>query len=407
MYGLLGRKLSHSLSPEIHSYFGDYGYGLFACEPDEIDGLFANPEVTAFNVTIPYKVEAFGRCDILSETAAEIGSVNTVVKRNGKIYGYNTDLYGFEAMVKRAGADFAGKKILILGSGGASRTVSVYCKKAGAGETLIISRSGENNYGNLHLHADADIIVNTTPVGMYPENGCSPVDLRQFRRLEFVIDLIYNPFRTKLLLDAEKLGIPCTNGLYMLAAQGFRSSELFTGNSLDNSLIDRAYDGLSKKMLNIVLIGMPGCGKSTAGGEIAKLTGREFADLDSEIEKARGRTIPEIFDLEGESGFRDAESEATARISKKTGLIIATGGGAVLREKNRDALRQNGITVYLRRSVDELSGEGRPLSSSREKIQRLYEERREVYESFADYTVDVSKDAQTTAKRILECVSLF
>ncbi len=406
MYGLLGRKLSHSLSPEIHSYFGGYGYELFCREPDDIDGLFADSGVTAFNVTIPYKIEAFGRCDILSETAWEIGSVNTIVKKDGKIYGYNTDLYGFEAMVKRAGADFAGKKILILGSGGASRTVSVYCKRAGAAKAVIISRSGENNYGNLCLHRDADIIVNTTPVGMYPENGSSPVDLGLFTRLGFVFDLIYNPFRTKLLLDAGRLGIPSSNGLYMLAAQGFRSSELFTGKELDASLIDRAYEGLRKRMLNIILTGMPGCGKSTAGKELAELTGREFADTDAEIEKAAGRTIPEIFESEGESGFRDAESKAVARISKKTGLIIATGGGAVLREENRDSLRQNGIIIYLRRSVDELSGEGRPLSSSREKIQKLYEERRAVYESFADYTVDVSEDIGTTAKRILECVSL-
>lgn len=406
MYGLLGRKLSHSLSPEIHAFFGSYSYELFCREPEEIDDFFTDGSIEAFNVTIPYKVEAYKRCDVLSATAKEIGSVNTVVKKNGTVYGYNTDLYGFETMVSKAGASFKDKKVLILGSGGASRTVSVYCKRAGVREAVIISRSGENNYDNISLHSDADIIVNTTPVGMYPENGKAPVDLRIFRNIQFVFDLIYNPFRTKLLLDAEKLGIPGSNGLYMLIAQGMKSSGLFTGKEIDVSVIEKAYREIKKNMMNIVLIGMPGCGKSTAGRELSLLTGREFADTDSEIAASEGKTIPEIFSENGEEYFRDAESREISRLTKHTGLIIATGGGAVLREENRDSLRQNGIIIYLRRSIDELSGEGRPLSSSREKIRRLYDERRGIYESLASYTVDVDEDVKITAERILKCVSL-
>ncbi len=406
MYGLLGRKLSHSLSPEIHAFFGSYRYDLFCREPGEIDDFFRDGSIEAFNVTIPYKVEAFKRCDVLSDTAKEIGSVNTVVKKNGTVYGYNTDLYGFETMVTKAGASFKGKKVLILGSGGASKTVSVYCRRAYALETVIISRSGENNYDNISLHSDADIIVNTTPVGMYPENGAAPVDLRIFKNLQFVFDLIYNPFRTKLLLDADKLGIPNSNGLYMLIAQGMKSSELFTGKEIDVSVIEKAYGEIKKNMMNIVLIGMPGCGKSTAGRELAKLTGREFIDTDDEIEKAEGKTIPEIFAQNGEEYFRNAESREIRRLTKYPGQIIATGGGAVLREENRDSLRQNGIIIYLRRGVEELSGEGRPLSKSPEAIKKLYDERHSIYESLAGYTVDADEDVNITAGRILKCVSL-
>ncbi len=406
MYGLLGRKLSHSLSPEIHSYFGEYSYELFCREPEELDGFFNDSTVDAFNVTIPYKIEAFNRCSVLSDTAKEIGSVNTVLKRNGEIYGFNTDLYGFETMVKKSGADFKGKKVLILGSGGASKTVSVFCKKSEVREAIIISRSGENNYNNITCHSDAEIIINTTPVGMFPENGSSPVDLSIFNNIKYVFDLIYNPFKTKLLLDAEKLGIKASNGLYMLIAQGMKSAELFTGKRIDESIIEKTYHRIKNNMMNIVLIGMPGCGKTVTGKKLAAITGREAADTDSEIEKSEGKTVPEIFSQDGEKVFRDSESHIIEELSKKRGIIISTGGGAVLREKNRDLLRQNGIIIYLRRNVDELTGEGRPLSASKEKILNLYNERQGIYEELADFTVEVSTDAELTAERVLKCVSL-
>ncbi len=406
MFGLLGKTLSHSLSPEIHSYFGNYEYKLFCREQEELDEFFADPGIEAFNVTIPYKIEAFGRCDVLSNTAKEIGSVNTVIKKKNILYGYNTDLYGFETAVGKTGVSFTGKKVLILGSGGASKTVMTYCCKAGVREALIISRSGKNSYNNINIHSDADIIVNTTPVGMYPGNGASPVDLEIFDRPEYVFDLIYNPFRTRLLLDAEKLGIPSVNGLYMLISQGLKSAELFTGREIDNSLIEKAYLEIKNKMMNIVLIGMPGCGKTSAGRELARITGREIVDIDDEIVKAEGKSIPEIFSVSGENYFRDSETKETEKISKRTGLVISTGGGTVLREQNRDYLRQNGIIIYLKRNIEELTGEGRPLSSSREKIMKLYEERHGIYESLADYTVDVSEDINTTVRRILNCVSL-
>lgn len=404
MYGLLGRNLSHSLSPEIHSYFGDYQYRLFCREPDELDAFFADESIDAFNVTIPYKKEAYKRCDVLDETAEKIGCVNTVVRRNGKLYGYNTDLFGFKYAVCGAGADFKGKKVIVLGSGGASLTVQAASGELGAREIVVISRSGDNNYENLYRHYDAEIIVNTTPVGMYPNNGKAAIDLKNYKSIEFVFDLIYNPYMTALLLDAEKLGIPYINGLTMLAAQGLRSAEFFFDRKLDEGLIDKTVKGLHGNMLNIVLIGMPGCGKTTVGRLLSQMTGREAEDTDELVVKADGRTIPKIFADDGEESFRQKESAAITECGKRLGLIIATGGGAVMRECNCDALRQNGVIIYLRRSLEELETNGRPLSEDCTALKKIYKSRREIYESFADYTIDVDRDAQITAERVIKCV---
>ena len=407
MYGLLGRKLSHSLSPQIHSYFGSYGYELFCRESEELDSFFEDESIDAFNVTIPYKIEAFERCDILSDTAKEIGSVNTVVRKGGMLYGYNTDLFGFEYMVKRAGAEFTGKKVLVLGSGGASKTAVASSKRLGAREVIVISRSGENNYENIYDNEDAQIIVNTTPVGMFPENGASPVSLKKFKHIEFVADLIYNPCMTALLIEASELGIPYTNGMPMLVAQGFLSSELFFDKKYDDGIIENALTDILHRMKNIVLIGMPGSGKTTAGKKLAALTGKDFADTDEIIVKSEGRSIPDIFEQSGEEYFRNAETAAVSECGKRLGIIIATGGGAVMRKENRDALRQNGLVIYLRRGLDELSREGRPLSSGDCALSRIFEERRAVYEGFADYIIDVDRDPEVTAERLLKCVSLY
>lgn len=405
MYGLLGRKLSHSLSPQIHAHFGSYAYELFCREPEELDEFFADKTLKAYNVTIPYKIEAYNRCDELSETAKKIGSVNTVIRKpDGTLYGDNTDYFGFSYMSASCGADYNGKKVLVLGSGGASRTVYAVAKDLGAKEIVIVSRSGENNYENIDKHYDADIIVNTTPVGMYPENGESLVELSNFTKLSCVLDLIYNPCKTQLLLDAEELGIPCANGLKMLVAQGLRSAEQFPDVQLCNKDIDAVVNAILKEQKNIVLIGMPGCGKSTVGKVLAEKLQRELLDTDEEIIKADGRTIPEIFKEDGEKFFREAETSAVKSVGKQLGKIIATGGGAVIKKENRDTLRQNGTVIYLKKDLSKLSLDGRPLSKNEDAVRKLYEERKDIYEAFADFTVEVSPDADTTAERVIECI---
>ena len=405
MYGLLGRKLSHSLSPQIHAHFGSYNYELFCREPEELNEFFANDTLKAYNVTIPYKVEAYNRCDELSETAKKIGSVNTVIRRSdGTLYGDNTDYFGFELMSESCGADYNGKKVLVLGSGGASLTVCAVAKDLGAEEIIVISRSGENNYDNIHKHYDADIIVNTTPVGMYPNNGERLVDLTKFRNLQNVLDLIYNPCRTRLLLDAEELGIPCANGLTMLVAQGLRAAEQFPGAKLLNKDTDSVCRLMLKEQKNIVLIGMPGCGKSTVGKILAKKLRRELLDTDEEIIKADGRTIPEIFENDGEKLFRELETSAVKNVGKQLSKVIATGGGAVMKKENRDALKQNGTVIYLKKDLSLLSLDGRPLSKNEDAVRKLYEERKDTYEAFADFTVEVSADAEITAERVIQCI---
>lgn len=296
MYGLLGRKLGHSLSPQIHSLLGTCPYELFCREPDELADFFADETKRAFNVTIPYKVEAFNACGELSPTARRAGSVNTVVRRpDGTLYGDNTDYFGFLYMAESCGASFKNKKVVVLGSGGASRTVVTVSQDGGARETVVVSRSGKDNYENLSRHFDADILVNTTPVGMFPDCPKRLVDLSEFTRLECVLDLIYNPCRTQLLADAQELGIPCANGLKMLVAQAVRSAEVFTGKSFGDEIINDVYKRILSEQKNIVLIGMPGCGKTTAGKIIAEKTGRNFLDTDEEIEKKPAEKFPKFF----------------------------------------------------------------------------------------------------------------
>lgn len=405
MYGLLGRKLSHSLSPQIHAHFGSYSYELFCREPEELDDFFADTTLKAYNVTIPYKVDAYNHCDELSETAKKIGSVNTVIRRaDGTLYGDNTDYFGFDYMSKSCGADYKGKKVLVLGSGGASLTVCTVAKDCGAREIIVVSRSGENNYGNLDKHYDADIIVNTTPVGMFPNNGERLVDLGTFKKLECVLDLIYNPCKTRFLLDAEELGIPHANGLTMLVAQALRSAEQFIDQKLGDETIERVYNAILKEQKNIVLIGMPGCGKSTVGKLLSEKLQRKLLDTDSEIVKADGRAIPEIFSTEGEPFFRGLETEAVKTVGKQLGKIIATGGGTVIKKENRDALKQNGTVIYLKKDLSLLALDGRPLSKDEDAVRKIYEARKDTYEAFADFTVEVSPDADITTERVIECI---
>lgn len=407
MYGLLGRKLGHSLSPQIHSHLCDYEYNLFPTEPENLDAFFADTSLKGYNVTIPYKIDAFNHCDERSEIAEKIGSVNTVIRRSdGTLYGDNTDYFGFLFMAKKCGCDFRNKKVLILGSGGASLTVWHVANDEGAREIVVVSRSGENNYDNISRHYDADIIVNTTPVGMYPNNGERLIDLSEFTKCKKALDLIYNPARTVFLLDAQKLGIDCINGLYMLVAQALRAAEIFTGKEIPLSRINEIYDAIISEQKNIVLIGMPGCGKSTCAALLSQKTGRECVDTDSIVAETSGKTIPEIFSEFGETEFRNRETEAIRVAGKLANKIIATGGGAILREENRIALRENSIVIFLSAPVDTLATDGRPLSKDAEALRRMYEQRLPLYEETADFTVEVDGDPEITLRRILKCVSL-
>lgn len=398
--GLLGRKLGHSYSPQIHSFLGDYSYVLFEKEPEEVGDFVKNGDYTGINVTIPYKKDVIPYLDELSPTAEKMGAVNTIVRRpNGTLFGHNTDFFGFLYMVRRSGIQVAGKKVLVLGSGGASNTTVKALADLGA-QVVVISRSGENNYGNLHLHADASVIVNTTPVGMYPNTGAAPLDLRQFPHLEGVLDVIYNPARTQLLLDAEELGLPNANGLRMLVAQAKESAEYFLGQRMDDSVIETIYRKLSVQMQNIVLIGMPGCGKSTVGADLAEKLGRKLVDADTEIIRLAGKSIPEIFAEDGEEVFRDWETKALAELGKQSGLVIATGGGCVTRQRNYPLLHQNGAIFWLRRDTASLPTDGRPLSQSH-SLSNMYEKRKPMYEAFADFSVDNNGSTEETVRAIL------
>lgn len=399
--GLLGRTLGHSYSPQIHALLGDYSYEIFEREPEEVEEFCAHGPFDGCNVTMPYKKAVFPFCDEVSDMARELESINTLVRRaDGTLYGDNTDAVGFASLVKHSGIDPNGKKCLVLGNGGASVTVCAILRKLG-GEVVVISRSGEDNYENLERHADARVIVNTTPLGMYPKTGVAAVDLRRFPQCEGVLDIVYNPRRTALLLQAEELGIPNEGGLYMLVAQAKRASELFCSTQIEESEIERITGILSRRAQNIVLIGMPGCGKSSAAQLLAEKTGRPILDCDAEIALRAGKSIPEIFAEEGEEGFRRRETEVLADFGKQSGAILATGGGCVTREENYPLLHQNGVIFHLLRDCEKLPTDGRPISQAND-LRSLFERRRAMYERFADVTVDNNASLLETVERILE-----
>ena len=398
--GLLGRKLGHSYSPQIHAMLGSYSYALFEKEPEEIEAFLKCGDWAGINVTVPYKKSVIPYLDELTPTAEKLGAVNVIVRRNGRLIGHNTDFFGFQTMLNASKLDISGKKALVLGSGGASNTVCAVLNDAGA-EVVIISRSGENNYTNLHLHKDAALIVNTTPVGMYPNTGIAPVDLEQFPNLQGVLDVVYNPARTKLLLDAEKnTNLVCANGLLMLVAQAKEAAEWFTDASISDDVIEPILHTLENQMQNIILIGMPGCGKTTIGKLLAEKTGKAFVDSDEKIIELAGKSIPEIFADDGEAVFRDWETTALAQLAKQSGLVIATGGGCVTRECNYGLLHQNGRIFWLQRDLNLLPVDGRPLSQAN-KLEVLYKIRKPMYEAFADHTVSNRNDPDSTVRQIL------
>lgn len=399
-YGLLGQHLSHSYSPQVHRDLGGYEYGLFDLEPEELAGFFKSGVFSGLNVTMPYKKAVISYLDALSPIAAKLGAVNTVVRRNGKLIGHNTDYYGFLSTIQKLGFCPAGKKCLVLGSGGASNTAVTALEGLGA-QVIVISRSGKNNYQTVYQHADAALIVNCTPVGMYPDKGKSLVDLSAFSKLDAVVDMIYNPARTPLLLDAEKLGIPAINGLWMLVAQAKETAEWFTETEIADQRISLAYRNLKSRMENIVLIGMPGCGKSTIGKLLAQITQRRFIDIDIEIERIAQKSIPAIFSEDGEEAFRDWETEVLELYGKESGLIIATGGGCVTRARNYSPLHQNATIIWLQRDIETLAIDGRPLSQ-KQNLYRMYETREAMYNLFADHIVPNNRTPEEAAHSILE-----
>ena len=400
--GLLGEKLGHSYSPAIHAMLADYDYRLYEKAPGELADYLLRGGWDGLNVTIPYKKAVMPYCAELSDTARRCGSVNTLLRLpGGAIRGENTDAYGFSYLLQSLGFDPAGKKCVIFGSGGAAATVRAVLAEKGAGEIVTVSRSGEDNYENLARHADAAFVVNATPAGMFPHNGGAAASLAPFTRCEAVADLIYNPARTALLMEAERLGIPCANGLGMLAAQAKRSAELFLGTDIPDGEIARIEEKLSREMRNIVLIGMPGCGKSTVGKLLAEALGREFCESDALVEREAALSIPEIFRREGEAGFRKRETAALAELGRLSGAVIATGGGCVTREENYPLLHQNGVIVRLQRRLDRLPREGRPISLQSD-IGELYERRRPFYERFADLSISNDGTPAETVRAIMD-----
>lgn len=400
IYGLIGNPLGHSFSPQIHAGLGDYTYKLFPMEESEVGKFLTEKRFEAINVTIPYKQTVMPFCDRIAPEALAIGSVNTIVKESdGSLSGYNTDYFGFSAMLKRASIEPANRKCIVLGSGGSSKTVCCVLTDMGAKSVTVISRSGENNYENLYLHRDAEIIVNTTPVGMYPKNGARPIDLGDFPACVGVADLIYNPEKTALILQAEERNIPHTGGLYMLVAQGARASEFFFNTKYDDSVIEKVYREVNLKMRNVVLIGMPGCGKSSVGKALADMLERPFVDCDDYVTESEGRTPAQIITESGIERFREIESAALAELTKRSGIVLATGGGAVTIPANRAYLRQNGPVFFIERDLSLLATNGRPLSAGGiERIKALYAERLPLYRALSDFTVTADGVLSTAQK---------
>ncbi len=400
--GLIGEKLGHSFSPQIHKKLADYDYALFEMTEAEVAPFLKAGEFHAINVTIPYKKTVMPHLREISAEARRIGAVNTITRLpDGGLRGDNTDYYGFAYTVRKSGIDMAGKKVLVLGSGGASMTARVVAADLGAAEVVIVSRSGENNYGNLEKHADCGVIINTTPVGMYPNTGVSPADLGLFPHLTGVLDMIYNPAKTALLLDAEARGIPFANGLSMLVAQAKAACERFLGEAVDDGVIDRITEEIRRDTLNITLVGMPGVGKTTIGKAIADALGRPFIDTDNVITARAGKPIPQIFAEEGEGAFRRLESEVIADVTKESGLVIATGGGAPTIAANVNPIRQNSVVFFLKRDLSTLPKDGRPVSQSRDLTQ-LFAERLPKYRAVADHELDCSNNADENRDKILQ-----
>ena len=409
-YRLIGEKLGHSYSCDIHSRLGNSDYVLREVAREDTDSFFKSGDFLGINVTIPYKETVIPYLSYISPEAKEIGAVNTVVNRDGRLFGYNTDVYGMESLITHAGLDLSGRKVAVLGTGGTSKTATCVAKRLGAREVIRVSRSGKEGavkYGELYTsHSDIEAVINTTPVGMYPNTDSSPIELSRFPALIGVIDAIYNPLRTRLILEAEELGIPASGGLYMLVAQGVRASEIFFDKTYPEGTADDIYAALRRKKENIVLIGMPASGKSSVGKAIADSLGLSFTDTDEMIKERAGMDIPDIFSRFGEEEFRNMESEAVKLASSMNGTVIATGGGAVLRPENVRALKGNGRLFFLDRSPELLiPTSDRPLARNREAINKRYAERYPIYSAAADIKIPAGGTVESVAQLIMERIS--
>lgn len=425
MYGLIGEKLRHSYSKYIHSLLGDYSYDLIELSSSQLEVFLKKGDFKGINVTVPYKKDVIPFLSTISPEAEKIGSVNTIVNQNSKLYGYNTDYQGFLYAAEQAGIDFKGKKVIILGTGGTSLTASTVAQDKGAEKITLVSRTGTINYENIYtcqegaICADTEIIINTTPVGTYPNNGEKIIELSRFPSCIGVIDVIYNPLSTALILEAEKLGIQCTGGLPMLIGQAIYASKIFISPSTvdttnNNSAIaddnvcektKQIFEKAEAEIKNIILIGMPGCGKTTIGKIISTLTGKTFVDTDTEIEKMTGKSIPLIFMEDGEEYFRQLEADIINTVGKENRRIIAVGGGAVLREENYRNLKQNGTIVFIQRELEMLATKGRPLSAGGiELLKKMYEIREPLYKKNSSITVHNENTQEETAEEIMKLI---
>lgn len=404
-YGCIGKKLTHSFSKEIHAKLADYEYKLIELAEEDIPTFFEKKEFEGINVTIPYKQTVIPYLDSVSDIAERIGAVNTVVNKNGKLYGYNTDYYGMKALIERVGLNLNGKKVLILGTGGTSKTAHVVADDMGADEILTVSRSKSNENVTYEeavtLHSDAEVIINTTPSGMYPDIESKPIDISSFSKLEGVIDAVYNPFRTNLVLDALKRGLRSEGGLFMLVMQAVVAVEKFLDTKIDKSVAERVFLSVLAAKENVILTGMPGSGKSTVG-KLIKLNGYEFVDTDTEIENQCGCTIKELICTKGEKYFRDIETEVIRDACFESCRIISTGGGAVLREENVHCLMRNGRLFFIDAELSRLCAtDSRPLSDTYDKLVKLYNERIDIYKATADVIVPDLTTPEAEAEYIL------
>ena len=404
-YGLIGEKLGHSFSKEVHSMLSDYEYEICEIPRDGLDAFMREASFKAINVTIPYKESVIPYLSYISDEAKKIGSVNTIVNRGGKLYGYNTDFFGMVSLINKMRLSIKGKKTVILGTGGTSKTTFAVVESLGAEPIITVSRTkkdGAIDYEELMKdHLDAEIIINTTPVGMYPDNFSSPVDISPFTKLEGVIDAIYNPLRTSLVIDALERGIKAEGGLYMLVAQAVYASEIFLDTKYPTEKLDKIYKKIKRKKENIVLIGMPASGKSTVATLLSKDLSRTVLDTDRMIEKSRQKSISEIFESDGEKAFRDYETYEIANASLQNNTIIATGGGAILRSENVKMLKQNGVLFFIDRPYEKLvPTSDRPLASDLDAIKKRYEERYDIYLKTADARIDADDQPVNVAKKI-------
>ena len=397
--GILGEHLSHSFSPFIHSYLCDYSYDIYEVAPDDLESFMKNNDLDAWNVTIPYKKAVIPFLDYISPEAKVIGAVNLIIKKNGKLYGYNTDYFGFEYMLESSGVDIKGKKVVLFGTGGASVALRAVLEDKKAGSIVSIGIE-DNTKEYVSLHSDASVIVNATPVGMYPNNRKAVTDISLFDSLEAVLDIVYNPMHTEIMLNAEEKGITAIGGLSMLVAQAVKGAEIFTGEKFDKDTTEKIISKIALSTQNIILIGMPSSGKSSVGDILASKLERPFFDADEEFEKMHGITPATAITSLGEDKFRLMEQEVISSLGKMSGAVIATGGGAVTRKENYPSLHQNGIIIFIERDIDKLSTEGRPLSKAG-ALQELYERRKDAYFGFADIVTDNNDSLEITVDKII------